>query len=159
MRYTIFVGLKELNLSLLLRRLRTLCKGPLVQIGASGTLRRGGGYYPNQTEDQIKMVCHLIFGQEAIDTKGFTLVEPVFRTIEEDEQPEPLPKIDTIVGETFLTKLDLTRATELCNQLFGPAMVAEYQQKYCQSEKSIINFPGYFILLVVVLLSEPSSKN
>ncbi len=49
------------------------------------------------------------------------------------------------MGETFLTKLDLARATELCNQLFGPAMVAEYQQKYCQSGKQIINFPGYHL--------------
>jgi superfamily II DNA or RNA helicase len=140
-----FRGTKGANLSLLLRRLRTLCQTSVIQIGASGTLRRGGGYYPNQAEDQIEKFARLIFGHEAIDKGGLQLIKPVFQKEEPDEPLDSLPKTDRIDGETFLEILDKEKAIVLCEQLFGIAALATYRLKY-QQEEGLRKFPGYYLI-------------
>jgi superfamily II DNA or RNA helicase len=119
-----FRGTKGANLSLLLRRLRTLCKQPLVQIGASGTLRRGGGYYPDSKQDSIEQFARLIFGNEAVPKNGFQLIEPVF-PVEQIRSSEPLAVTDDIEGDSFLSELDNVAAKKLCEQLSAKALINE----------------------------------
>jgi superfamily II DNA or RNA helicase len=119
-----FRGTKGANLSLLLRRLRTLCKEPLVQIGASGTLRQGGGYFPDSKHDSIEQFARLIFGNKAVAKNGFQLIEPVFPD-KPDRPLEPLPATDDIEGDSFLSELDNFAAKKLCQQLSGRSLTYE----------------------------------
>ncbi|HYT45656.1 MAG TPA: DEAD/DEAH box helicase, partial [Methylomirabilota bacterium] len=116
-----FRGTKGANLSLLLRRLRTLSKQPLVQIGASGTLRRGGGYYPDSKQDSIEQFARLIFGNEAVAKNGFQLIEPVF-PVEQIRSSEPLAVTDDIEGDSFLSELSKSDAEKLYEQLSGKSL-------------------------------------
>ena len=111
-----FRGTKGANLSLLLRRLRTLCKVSLVQVGASGTLRHGGGYFLDSEEERIKQFAQRIFGQEAVTQHGFQLIEPMFQR-EQQKELDALPDTEDIIGESFLRELDGKKAQELYKQL------------------------------------------
>lgn len=128
-----FRGIKGANLSLLLQRLRALCKQPLVQIGASGTLRRSGGYYPDDKRDKIQQFVHLIFGAEAITRNGFRLIEPVFKEFEQGTSLPPLPAVDDIPGgikdDAFLANLDNKLAVMLGQQLSGNALTEKDVKK------------------------------
>jgi hypothetical protein len=117
-----FRGTKGANLSLLLRRLCALCKQPLVQIGASGTLQRGGGYFPDSKQESIELFARLIFGYEAVIEKGFQLIGPAFKGLEQNISLDPLPAADSIEGDTFLSKLELPAAEKLYEQLSGRSL-------------------------------------
>jgi hypothetical protein len=114
-----FRGTKGANLSLLLRRFRALCKQPLVQIGASGTLRSSGGYFPDREKDTIEQFARLIFGNESVQSKGFRLITPVFKPGDQIADFDPLPPTDALSGEAFLADLDKDSARELYKQLSG----------------------------------------
>jgi len=116
-----FRGTKGANLSLLLKRFRTLFKQPLVQIGASGTLRQGGGYFPDSKYDSIEQFARLIFGHEAVAKNGFQLIEPVFPD-EQRRQSEPLFATDDIEGDSFLSDLSKSDAEKLYEQLSGKSL-------------------------------------
>ncbi|WP_220198753.1 DEAD/DEAH box helicase [Ktedonospora formicarum] len=115
-----FRGTKGTNLSLLLRRLRTFCQQPLLYIGASGTLKRSGGYYPDSTDKNIKTFIKQVFGKEPdLEDQQFQVIEPVFLPLK-DATLEPLPATDDIDGNSFFNRLDATWAQQISNQLFGP---------------------------------------
>ena len=116
-----FRGTKGANLSLLLRRLRVLCKQSLVQIGASGTLRRAGGYFPDSGEGSIEKFAGLVFGNEAVTRKGFQLIkpEPDSELLQNIGSPDPLPPTEAVEGSSFLDELDLDAAKRLYQQLSG----------------------------------------
>jgi superfamily II DNA/RNA helicase len=140
-----FRGTKGANLSLLLRRLRTFCKNKLIQIGASGTLRQGGGYFPDQAKMQIEDFTRLIFGQEAIGQEGIHPIEPIF----EDEPSislDPLPQTDKVSGQTLMETLNREQAIEICKQLFGHSEFANYEPQ-SPTKKAIHNFAGYHLIL------------
>jgi superfamily II DNA or RNA helicase len=144
-----FRGTKGANLSLLLRRLRTFCQNKLVQIGASGTLRQGGGYFPNQAKTQIEEFTRLIFGQEAVGTDGIQPIEPIF-----EEEPDvslnsldPLPPAERVSGLTLMETLDRKQAILLCQQLFGAEAFTTYKQQYKSEKVAIRAFAGYHLML------------
>jgi ATP-dependent helicase YprA (DUF1998 family) len=111
-------GTKGANLCLLLRRLRTLCINKLVQIGASATLRQGGGYYSDDDQEQIKIYARTLFGQEAAD--NFTFVTPVYDDAHTAvTELEPLPQADQIIGESLIVETDPQMVRALANQLAG----------------------------------------
>ena len=117
-----FRGTKGANLSLLLRRFRTLCKQSLVQIGASGTLQRSGGYFPNDEQEGIEQFVRLIFGYEAVMKNGFQLIEPSFEGLEKIFSLDPLPATDSIEGDTILSEFKLPAAEKLYEQLSGRSL-------------------------------------
>lgn len=112
-----FRGTKGANLSLLLRRFRTLCRQSLIQIGASGTLRSGGGYFPDSKQDSIEQFARLIFGNESVQDKGFQLIKPVFKPDGQINDLEFLPATDKLGGKVFLVDLDKAAAENLYIQL------------------------------------------
>lgn len=114
-----FRGTKGANLSLLLRRFRTLCKQSLIQIGASGTLRSGGGYFPDSEQDSIEQFARLIFGNKSFKSRGFQLITPVFKPDEHFDDLDPLPPTDALDREAFLAELDKASAEGLYKQLSG----------------------------------------
>jgi len=114
-----FRGTKGANVCLLLRRLRTLCAHPdqLVQIGASATLRQGGGYYSDTDREQVQAFARTLFGQHAADR--FEFIVPIY----DDEEgimknPDPFPVIDQAIDSVVLhSDPDVLRA--LASQLAG----------------------------------------
>ncbi|GHO56048.1 DEAD/DEAH box helicase [Ktedonobacter robiniae] len=139
-----FRGTKGANLSLLLRRLRALYQHTIVQIGASGTLRQSGGYFADSSETQIEQFARLIFGQEAIGTSGFQIVEPSFQ--EDEKRPlDPLPPTEKIAGPTLIDTRNREQANALCQQVFGAAAFKNYQQQH-RGETGLRAFPGYDLI-------------
>lgn len=114
-------GTKGANLCLLLRRLRTLChnSNQLVQIGASATLRQGGGYYSNDDQKQIQNYARSIFGQEAAER--FEFITPVYddEQQEEIEERDLLSNIDHIIGEPLVVEANSKAVIKLAEQLSG----------------------------------------
>jgi len=91
-------GTKGANLCVLLRRLRTLCaaRNQLVQIGASATLRQGGGYYSDSDQQQIETYARSLLGREA--ALHFSFITPIY-----DEAQPARDEVDasTAVDHTF----------------------------------------------------------
>ncbi|HLX57663.1 MAG TPA: DEAD/DEAH box helicase, partial [Ktedonobacteraceae bacterium] len=113
-------GTKGANLCLLLRRLRTLCadKGQLVQIGASATLRQGGGYYSDNDQEQIETFARSLFGQEA--TQRFKFITPIYDDFHpEEEAVDPFPGTDQPPEDFSETQTDSAAIRKLANHLAG----------------------------------------
>lgn len=114
-------GTKGANLCLLLRRLRTFCSdsGHLVQIGASATLRQGGGYYSDEDQSQIQTYVRSLFGQEAAERFEFIL--PVYDDEDQGNEQESdlLSKTDYINGDPLVIYTDTDAVRKLADQLAG----------------------------------------
>lgn len=114
-------GTKGANLCLLLRRLRTLCadKSQLIQIGASATLRNGGGYYSDNDQEQIETFARSLFGQEA--THHFRFVTPIYDDFRhEDEAADPsFPRMDLPPPGFSETTADPAAIRKLAGHLAG----------------------------------------
>jgi len=111
-------GTKGANLCLLLRRLRTLCtdKNQLIQIGASATLRQGGGYYSDNDQEQIETFARSLFGQEA--TQNFKFITAIYDdTHITSEEVDPLPTIDQLIDEPLGIAVEPTMVRKLAEQL------------------------------------------
>lgn len=141
-----FRGTKGANLSLLLRRLRTFCKQSLVQIGASGTLRRGGGYFPDNKQESIERFARLIFGNEAIESKGVRLVEPAVKSLELKKSLEALPLTDVIEGDPFLDELDLSAAEKLYEQLSGKLLEKKHVGNFANNPMYLFAMRSQFVM-------------
>jgi len=113
-------GTKGANLCLLLRRLRALCEGTnqLIQIGASATLRRGGGYYSDDDQTQLQEYVRSLFGQDAL--QDFEFVTPIYDDEQDSEHStDPFPVTDSIQGEPLLIETDFEAIRALAEQLAG----------------------------------------
>lgn len=89
-----------------------------MQIGASATLRQGGGYYSDDDQEQIKTYARTLFGQEAAD--NFTFVTPVYDDAHTAvTELEPLPQADQIIGKSLVVETDPQMVRALANQLAG----------------------------------------
>ncbi|HEU5377500.1 MAG TPA: DEAD/DEAH box helicase [Ktedonobacteraceae bacterium] len=113
-------GTKGANLCLLLRRLRTLCadKRQLIQIGASATLRQGGGYYNDTDQAQIESFARSLFGQEA--TQHFQFITPIYDDVHPvDEVTDPFPQTDQPLEGFLETTIDPREIRKLANGLAG----------------------------------------
>lgn len=151
-----FRGTKGANLSLLLKRLRLLYKQPPVQIGASGTLRRGGGYFPDSEQDSIERFARLIFGDEAITKNGFQLIEPIFGDLETPKGGEVLPLCDVIEDLPLSPKLDKDMAKRLYQQISGKPLERQPINKLDLENNPIYKFvlQSPFILAIHKKLAE-----
>lgn len=113
-------GTKGANLCLLLRRLRTLCadKGQLVQIGASATLRQGGGYYSDNDQQQIETFARSLFGQEA--TQRFKFITPIYDDFHPEEGAvDPFPGTDQPPEDFSETQTHSEAIRKLADHLAG----------------------------------------
>lgn len=113
-------GTKGANLCLLLRRLRTLCadKSQLIQIGASATLRQGGGYYSDNDQQQIETFARSLFGQEA--TQHFRFITPIYDDFRSaDSEADPFPATDQAFDGSQEARANPETIRQLADHLAG----------------------------------------
>jgi len=111
-------GTKGANLCVLLRRLRTLCatRNQLIQIGASATLRQGGGYYSDNDREQIQAYARSLFGQEA--AQNFQFITPFYDdSLTTAAEVDPFPATDQIPGDLLMVEVEAIR--KLSDHLAG----------------------------------------
>lgn len=111
-------GTKGANLCLLLRRLRAVCRdtNQLVQIGASATLRQGGGYYSDDDQKQIQDYTRAMFGQEAVE--HFEFITPAYDDEGEEQlEKDLLSQTDQIVGDSLIIHYNPDAARKIAEQL------------------------------------------
>jgi len=138
-----FSGIRGANLSLLLRRLHTLCKRPPIHIGASGTLRQSGGFYAEQAMEQIEEFVSLLFGPEAVK-KGVKLIEPSFQPGQDEQPCDALPSVEHVPNTLFSADKSSTQGHELARLLFGEEQLKAYERSY--SGNTALENPIYHLL-------------
>ena len=123
-------GTKGANLCLLLRRLRTLCadKSQLIQIGASATLRRGGGYYSDNDQEQIETFARSLFGQEA--AHHFRFITPIYDdSRRDDEATDPFPETELPLEGFPETMADPATIRKLADHLAGTPLPSSFSRE------------------------------